>query len=476
MAIQRDEKVLGPYAYALRSSNAFVILVVSAATFTDTFLYDLILPIIPNILQDKLGIPIAEVTTWVSILQGTFGATFLFTPMLLGIYGSRDDSKRGPFLAGLVVLAIATLLFFLGTHISILIIARLLQGASSAFIWTSGIDFLNSRVGSEAAGHAMSWFMMATSFGELLGPISGGVIYDHAGQLAVFGVAASVILVDGVLRLLVVDKKVASDDLDGCTDSEPEGAMQSLLSENVHAEIGIYGALNIPAPQVEDEYSADGDTAAVSHSNWRIFIRDTDFMISLIAALLTSTTRSALETALPIYVQTTFNWSPSLSGLIILCTLAPSLLSPLISHITSISGPRYISTIALFILGALFLTVGVWTSVSEVLFCVLITGIGISLFTAQIPHMVAFTMIANKSYEEICMRAEREKKKQSVQVYAAMNVAFAAGLLVGPAWVGLIQGTFGWTIFCVLFGVAEVGLGTLTAFSWKKWKRAEEQG
>jgi MFS family permease len=217
--------------------------------------------------------------------------------VLLGIYGSHDDSKRGPFLAGLIVLAIATLLFFLGTHISILVIARLLQGASSAFIWTSGIDFLNSRVGPEAAGHAMSWFMMATSFGELLGPISGGVVYEHAGQLAVFGVAASVIFVDGVLRLLVVDEKVPNDGLDdGCTTSDSEAAMQSLISEDVHAEIGIYGALNLSPLQGEDEHSIDGDDAAIYHSNLRIFIRDTDFMISLTAALLTSTTRSALET------------------------------------------------------------------------------------------------------------------------------------------------------------------------------------
>lgn len=87
--------------------------------------------------------------------------------------------------------------------------------------------------------------------------------------------------------------------------------------------------------------------------------------------------------------------------------------------------------------------------------------------------MVAFTVIANKSYEEVGMREERERKKQSVQVYAAMNVAFAAGLLVGPAWVGLIQGTFGWTVFCVSFGIAEVVLAVLTASSWKQWQRVE---
>lgn len=46
--------------------------------------------------------------------------------------------------------------------------------------------------------------------GELLGPDVGGMLYDAAGIHAVFGVAAGVIAIDLIMRLLAVDVKKAA--------------------------------------------------------------------------------------------------------------------------------------------------------------------------------------------------------------------------------------------------------------------------
>lgn len=153
------------------------------------------------------------------------------------------------------------------------------------------MDFLNARVGPEAAGSAMSYFTMATSFGELLGPMLGGVVYDNAGQMAVFGIAAAVISIDGILRLLVVDEQASKDEM--YNDAEAGKTTQALMSDVDNIDVGSYDSLST-SPDLTDIHHAR--TIEDYKSNWSIFVRDKDFMISLGAALLTSTTRSALET------------------------------------------------------------------------------------------------------------------------------------------------------------------------------------
>ena len=65
------------FAQKFRSSKAFVILVVSIAVFTDSFLYGLIVPILPFMLAQRCGVPEQEIQKWDSILLGTYGAAVL---------------------------------------------------------------------------------------------------------------------------------------------------------------------------------------------------------------------------------------------------------------------------------------------------------------------------------------------------------------------------------------------------------------
>ena len=55
----------------------------------------------------------------------------------------------------------------------------------------------------------MGYVGMGMSVGVLAGPLLGGVVFDRAGYNAVFGMAYALVLVDIILRLLLVEKKVA---------------------------------------------------------------------------------------------------------------------------------------------------------------------------------------------------------------------------------------------------------------------------
>lgn len=102
-------------------------------------------------------------------------------------------------------MAASTLFFFFGTSFSVLVVARALQGSAAAFVWTAGPTYINGRVGPEAMGSAMAWITMGSSFGEVTGPVAGGVLYEHSGHFALLGLAVGIIFIDIFLRLIMKD-------------------------------------------------------------------------------------------------------------------------------------------------------------------------------------------------------------------------------------------------------------------------------
>lgn len=119
----------------------------------------------------------------------------------------RCTQKSRLFMLGNAVLLASTLFFFLGPTPSYILVARALQGASGAFLYVSGLAFLISRIEPEVLGTYMGYMKLATTIGELVGPLIGGSLYEHVGHWAVFGVAEGVIVVDMALRLLIGEPK-----------------------------------------------------------------------------------------------------------------------------------------------------------------------------------------------------------------------------------------------------------------------------
>ena len=55
----------------------------------------------------------------------------------------------------------------------------------------------------------MAWVSSAMSVGLILGPVLGGVIYQTRGYYSAFGLAFAFIGIDLVLRIILVEKKIA---------------------------------------------------------------------------------------------------------------------------------------------------------------------------------------------------------------------------------------------------------------------------
>lgn len=141
-----------PAGLEWRSNTLFIISTVAVGLFTDLFLYGLVVPILPYMLQDRVGLPKEAVQSHVSGLLAAYaGASVIFSP-IAGILADKLTTRQAPFLLGLLALLAATILLFLGESVPVLALARILQGISAAFVWTIGLALCLETVGPENLG------------------------------------------------------------------------------------------------------------------------------------------------------------------------------------------------------------------------------------------------------------------------------------------------------------------------------------
>lgn len=197
-----------PRFLAFRSSSTFILAAVCIAIFTDILLYGIIVPVIPFALTGRVGVAEDSVQTWNAILLACYTIALFVGSPLVGLYADHTSSRRWPLLIGLVSLAGSTIFLCLGRTIALLIIGRILQGLSAAIVWTVGLALLVDTV-PDRIGEAMGYSAIAMSMGLLVSPAIGGAVFATAGYYAVYYIAFGCIFLDIILRLILIEKKIA---------------------------------------------------------------------------------------------------------------------------------------------------------------------------------------------------------------------------------------------------------------------------
>lgn len=150
-----------------RSNTYFILSTIAVGLFTDLFLYSLVVPVIPFLLQDRIGVPGSKVQTYTSALLAVLaGSSVLFSPVA-GVIADRVSTRQAPFLFGLSTLIGATILLFTGTTIVALVIARIVQGISTAIVWTVGLAMCIETVGPENLGKVIGTVSFVIKFSTL---------------------------------------------------------------------------------------------------------------------------------------------------------------------------------------------------------------------------------------------------------------------------------------------------------------------
>ena len=127
-----------------------------------------------------------------------------------GLLADRTESRRLPLLLGLVTLSGEIVLICIASSLLLLAIGRFLQGLSGAVIYTVSQALLVDTVGKDDTGQAVGWIGWVMTAAVLISPLLGGAVYHGTRYLAVFTLVFGFIGADIILRLSMIEKKIAA--------------------------------------------------------------------------------------------------------------------------------------------------------------------------------------------------------------------------------------------------------------------------
>ena len=109
------------------------------------------------------------------------------TTMVVGAGRIGDMfGRRGVMLAGIVIFSAASIFCALAPTVTLLVIARLMQGAGAAIMMALTMAFVSDVVPSSRTGRAMGLLGTMSAAGTTLGPALGGVLIASAGPSMIF--------------------------------------------------------------------------------------------------------------------------------------------------------------------------------------------------------------------------------------------------------------------------------------------------
>ena len=476
-----------PRGLAWRSSTTFIVATVCLAIFTDIFLYGLVVPVLPYSLTAQVGLADDELQRWNAILLACYsGALFLLSPVV-GMYADRTSSRRLPLLLGLLALAGSTVLLCIGRSLAVFIVGRIFQGLSAAIVWCVGLALLADTMGRNI-GLSMGYVNIAMTFGLLGSPLIGGAVYAGAGYYAVFYIAFAIILCDVVLRLLLIEKKIAKQWItqDHIQERGPAVAVaeavgplgQPLAGQDgrVDAEVkdeATNGDVMAAAAAAASSAPAEGSaTIAGTASSQRaknphiVLLKSRRMLAALVANVIVSGLMFAMDTVVPLFVKDTFHWSSTAAGLVFFCIFIPGFISPWVGMLADRYGAKWPALLGFSVSLPLLVSLRFVTDDTvqhKVLFGALLALLGAMTTFSTVPLMAEISF---------AIEAKEAKKpgiwgEQGVYGigFGLFNTAFAAGGTGGSLLAGNINASYGWSTMTWSLAIW-CGIGMLVVALW----------
>lgn len=253
--------------------------------------------------------------------------------------------------------------------------SRFLQGLSAAIVYTVGFALLVDTVGSKEIGQWMGYVIACLNVGMALSPSIGGLLYARAGYLSIFMAIFGLIALDILMRLVMVEKKVAIKWLEPLHFEPPRptgdyGTLPSTVDravgERPKTELGNSEAVfdpddepNEPAEPLIGPWNARSRDHTVSSQKVRqipplvTLLTSSRVWANLYGVLVSVALLASFDSALPIFVERTFAWGSTGGGLVFLPVTVPVLAAPLAGKLADVVDSQWVS-ISGFVLAALF--------------------------------------------------------------------------------------------------------------------------
>lgn len=436
-----------PHGLWWRSSTFFIVATVGIGLFTDLFLYGLIVPVLPFLLRDRVDLPQDQVQSYVSgMLAAYAGASVLFS-LPAGWVADKTNARQAPFLCGLVALLGATLLLALGQSISVLVVARVLQGTSAAVVWTVGLAMILDTVGSENLGRVIGSIFSFISVGELAAPVLGGALYSKTGYSGVFGVGTGMLALDFLMRILVIEKKTAAKYIE--TEGPVARGHSSHTNEDEDEDADEESAL-MGKKEIDNFKIPEGQNRAVRALPILYCLSNPRLLMALLLAFVQAALLATFDATIPTEAQSLFNFSSLQTGLLFIALDIPYLLlGPLAGWAVDKYGPKPAAVLGFGCLvpALVLLRLPGEELVSSktnniILYSAILSLNGIGMAVIGSPSVVEASDVVQK-YD----KANPDffgSNGPYAQLYGFNSVVFSLGLSVGPLLSGALKDSIGY--------------------------------
>ena len=328
-----------------------------------------------------LGQKLGASPTMIGLLFGSFGVTLLAVSIPMGAASDRVGRKL-PMVAGLLALAASTLLFAFGDSLPWLFAARLVQGAADAVTWVIGFALIADLYGPDERGRVTGIVMSGTSIAVMIGPSIGGWLYEAGGMRLPF-------LIVSLLALIGAAVFVWYD---------------TPRHREAREAVPIVAVLRLPAVAI---------------------------CTALVVAV--ASTLSMIEPTVAMHLQVNLHLRPARVGLVFAaCALANTMFHPFFGRLSDRLGARPMAFAGLFATAAPLPLLGrIWSFESAIALGVLQFAALAVVITPSLGYMVEAT--SSGGIESFGVS------------YGIFNMAWAVGLLAGPALGGFLFERVGFT-------------------------------
>ncbi|KAK8219318.1 hypothetical protein M8818_001052 [Zalaria obscura] len=436
-----------PAGLRWRSNTYFILATVAIGLFTDLFLYGLIVPILPYMLEDRVSIPESQIQSTVSGLLAAYaGASVLFSP-IAGILADKTSTRQAPFLLGLAALLLATLLLYLGDSVAVLALARILQGISAAVVWTIGLALCLETVGPKNLGKTIGSIFSFISVGNLVSPLLGGVLYKKTGYPGVFGIGFAILAIDFIMRLLVIEKKVARrydaedpsavGDLDTTPSHHTDGQDEENDSDEEQPLLG---------KEIDEFKLSENQSALARKIPILPLLKDPRLVTAFLVAFIQAVLLGSFDATIPTIAQELFAFDSLKAGILFLPLGAFDLiLGPLAGWAVDRYGTKPAAVVGYAYLTPVLILLRLPHAGGKdqmILYGALLALSGVGLAIIGAPSIVEAGAVVQKYYEENPDFFGEEGPY--AQLYGLNSMVFSAGLTIGPELAGELKQRIGY--------------------------------
>ncbi|KAI2759476.1 hypothetical protein DTO012A8_9673 [Penicillium roqueforti] len=391
----------------------------------------------PTALVTRAGVGFEHREYWVSVLLMCEAGMSLFMCPIFGYLVDRARTRRLPFISALVILTGCMLILQLAHSIAAFVIARLLQGIAGALVVVAAFALIGDAVSQEHLGQTIGYLGSAIASGFLLGPFLGGVVYNSGGYNAVFWFAYPILALDMVMRLVLIEKKVAAQ-----WTGESNG--------NLESDLETATAQRIPSVGSREPQVIQGRKGLVIFR----MLRQRRVLISSWSLLAQGILLSAFDATLSIFVETTFGWNSLGMGLIFLPMAVPAFFEPLFGGFTDKFGARFVAFGCFVLLSPTLICLRFVQAKSNEQIALLVS---LLFLVGVFIHACAPAMYVETQRALTAMELKSPgilgSKGAVAQGFGLQSMCQFAGVFFGPLWGGFVEYRFGWGAMTGTLGV-----------------------